>query len=319
MKNILVIMPWLNDELKGTLESIAPDCSIFYRSPGEIVSEDIDRADIIIGNVPAGMLHEPDVEFMQLTSAGADAYVPEGRLKRSTVLSCCTGAYSQTVAEHGLAATLMLQKDLHLYRDCQAENKWLPGGTTSSMADAVVLVMGLGEIGSYYARQAKALGAYVIGFRRTSSEKPDFVDELYTMGSFDDVVGRADVIFSVLPSTPATIHFYTKERFSKMKPDAIFVNCGRGTAVSCDVLYEVMSEGLIRAAAVDVFETEPLPEDSPLWSLRNLLVTPHASGFFHLPATQKRVTDICFGNLKAWLEGGEIRNVVDYATGYRKR
>ena len=319
MKNILVIMPWLDDKLKCEIEDIASGCNVCYRNPGEISEEDIGSADIIIGNVPAGMLREPDVEFMQLTSAGADAYVPEGRLKRSTVLSCCTGAYSQTVAEHGLAATLMLQKDLHLYRDCQSKNKWLPGGTTSSMSGAVVLVMGLGEIGSYYARQAKALGAYVIGFRRTMSEKPDFADELYTMESFDEVVGRADVIFSVLPSTPATVHFYTRERFEKMKPDAIFVNCGRGTAVSCDVLYEVLSEGLIRSAAVDVFETEPLPEDSPLWGLSNLLVTPHASGFFHLPATRDRVTNICLGNLRAWLKGDKVINIVDYNTGYKKK
>lgn len=319
MKRILVSMPWMNDEYKAQISAIVGENPVLYKTPLEVTDEDVANSDVIIGSVPPSVLHEPELEFLQLTSAGADAYMPEGILKRSTVLSCCTGAYSQTVAEHALATTLMLQKDLHLYRDSQAACKWQPGGTTSSMDGATVIVMGLGDIGRFYARQAKALGAYVIGVKRTLSDKPDCVDELVTTDRFDEVVGRGDVILSVMPSTPQTIHFYTRERFEKMKKSAIFVNCGRGTAVSCEVLYDVLSNHLIRGAAVDVFEVEPLPEDSPLWKLPNLILTPHASGSFHLPATLTRVMDICLGNLKAWLDGTEVRNVVDYNTGYKKK
>ena len=318
MKNILVVMPWITDEYKAAIESVAIGHSVKYLMPSEVTENDIENTDIIVGNVSPSLLHGQSLEFVQLTSAGADAYVKEGLLNRDTVLCCCTGAYSQTVAEHALAVTLMIMKDLHLYRDSQLESKWAPGGTTSSIDSSTVIVVGLGDIGRYYARMAKALGAYVIGVKRRASEKPDYVDELYTTAQFDEIVGRGDVILSVMPSTPETIHFFTRERFELMKDSAIFLNCGRGTAVSMDVLYDVLSNGVIASAGVDVFETEPLPENSPLWGLKNLVITPHASGFFHLPATLGRVMDICINNLEAFLNGKELKNIVSYETGYKE-
>ena len=103
-----------------------------------------------------------------------------------------------------------------------------------------------------------------------------------------------------------------------MKDSAVFVNCGRGNAVSSEVLYRALKEHKISAAAIDVVETEPLPADSPLWGLENLVITPHISGFFHLPETFERIVDIAAGNLAAYLAGKELRNVVDFATGYAK-
>ena len=318
MKNILAVLPEGAEKYRDILNKTAEGCVVKYLSPGEVTEKDVDEANVIIGNVPPALLHEQNLEFVQLTSAGADAYVKEGLLKRDTILCCCTGAYSQTVAEHAVAATLMLQKGLHLYRDAQSRSEWIKGGSTSSMNGATVIIVGLGDIGCCYARQVKALGAYVIGVKRRLSEKPEYVDELYTTDAFDDIVARGDVIVSILPGTDATYHFFTEERFAKMKKSAIFVNCGRGTAVSCDTLFNVLSNNIIASAAVDVFETEPLPETSPLWKLENLVLTPHASGFFHLPATMDRVMNICIGNLKAWLNGKNPVNIVDYNTGYKK-
>lgn len=168
----------------------------------------------------------------------------------------------------------MLQKNLHLYRDAQRRHEWTDMGRVGTMEGAVVLVVGLGEIGCYYARMAKALGAYVIGVKRRASEKPDYVDELYLTAQLDEVLGRADVVMSVLPGSAATEHFYTAERFRAMKRSCIFVNCGRGNAVAMDVLEQALRGGEIACAAVDVFEIEPLPASSPLWDLDNLLVIP---------------------------------------------
>ena len=103
-----------------------------------------------------------------------------------------------------------------------------------------------------------------------------------------------------------------------MKRSAVFVNCGRGGAVASDVLYTALHEGLIASAAVDVTEPEPLPAESPLWQLDNLLLTPHISGQNHLPATFERVVDIAAENLRRYLAGEELVNVVDWATGYKK-
>lgn len=318
MKKILIAVPGITEECKQRLVAAAAGNDVRAVNFKDLTREDVDWAEIAVGNIPVSLLHGQKLEFLQLNSAGADAYVVPGVLDSGTKLSCCTGAYSQAVAEHGFAATLTLIKKLHLYRDDQLNSFWADEGTVSSLNGATVLVMGLGDIGRYYARMAKAFGAYVIGVKRREGEKPDYVDELFTTDAFDRIAGRADVIFSVMPGTPATTHFYTEERFRLMKKTAVFVNCGRGTAVSADVLYKVLSENIISCAAVDVFEQEPLPASSPLWGLKNLLVTPHASGFLHLPVTLTRITDICERNLKAFLAGKEIINEVDFSTGYKK-
>ena len=319
MKHVLIALPSLSDAHRAKLSAACAGCDIKYIPETEVTLSDIESAEIIVGNVPSALLHSPEkLELMQLGSSGADAYVGEGKLRPGTILTTSTGAYSQAVAEHSLAATLLLQKKLHLYRDAQKRHEWADFGTVSSINGSVVLVMGLGEIGKYYARMAKALGAYVIGVKRRPGPKSDFVDELYLTEEFDEVCPRADVIASFLPGSAETTHFYTLERFKAMKSSCIFINCGRGSAVAMDVLEQALSQGEIAAAGVDVFETEPLPADSPLWNLDNLLLTPHASGHFHLPATLERVVDICANNLRAYLNGGELKNVVDLKTSYRK-
>lgn len=316
--NILVTIP-VKPEHKERLERIAPDCSFTYTDIPGASEELIAAADIILGNVKAERIHASErLRLLQLNSAGADPFVKPGILAKNTMLTNATGAYSKTVAEHGFACMLMLQKNLQLYRDAQNKHDWIDIPTVTSPADAVVAVIGLGDIGCHFAEMAKALGAYVIGVKRRPSACPDCVDELYTTEELDKVLPRADVIFSVLPGTPATTHIFTARRFKAMKDTAIFINCGRGSCVSMEVLYEALSNHYIASAAVDVFEVEPLPADSPLWDLDNLMITPHTAGFFHLKDTLELIVDIAEHNLSVCLNGGEYRSVVDFETGYKK-
>ena len=144
------------------------------------------------------------------------------------------------------------------------------------------------------------------------------MDELYTTEQLDEVLPRADVIVSFLPGTKETHHIYTKERFALMKKQAIFLNGGRGSAVDTDLLYEVLKNHQIMAAGIDVTDPEPLPAEHPLWKQDNVMITPHISGQYHLPETFERIVDIAAENLEAYLNGRSLRNVVDFATGYKK-
>lgn len=318
MKKVLVTLP-LETKHKEQLLAAGAGCEMNFRDLAEVTGEDITSADILIGNVPAGMIGgAPNLEWVQLGSSGADAYVKPGVLHPDTKLTNSTGAYSQAVAEHALAATMMLQKNLHLYRDNQLAARWQESGYVTSIADAAVAVIGLGEIGLHYARMAKALGAYVMGVKRRPGPCPECVDELFLMDGLDEALRRADVVFTVLPETPATRHLYTAEKFDIMKDSAIFINCGRGGAVAEDVLHEALATGKIAAASIDVAEREPLPADSPLWALPNLFITPHVSGDFHLRQTHDRVVSIAAENLRRYLCGEELMNPVDFQTGYRK-
>ena len=318
MKKVLILME-LNAAQREKLEAAGAGAVLRFSLPDRVSEDEVQQADIIIGQPKAEMIRASErLELLQLESAGAGAYVVPGVLNEKTVLTNATGAYSQAVAEHAFAMTLMLQKKLHLYRDRQRAARWQDLGAVSSLAGSTVAVVGMGDIGGYYAGLVKNMGAYVIGVKRRLSACPDYADELVLTEKLDKVLPRADVIMSVLPNTSATRYIYTEERFRHMKDSAIFINCGRGNAVASGTLYEALSRGEIAAAGIDVTEEEPLPENSPLWSLENLIITPHVSGGHHLPATVDRIVDICAENLRAFLRGEKLKNVVDFSTGYKR-
>lgn len=318
MKKILVVLP-VEQRHKNKLEAAAPGCEFLYVPEPEVTAAQVSEAEAVVGNIAPELISGAGkLEFFQLNTAGAGIYLKPGVLREDVLFCNATGAYSKAVAEHGLALTLALQKKLPLYRDGQRAHVWRDRGAVTSISDATVLVVGLGDIGLYYARLVKALGATVVGLKRRPGEKPEGVDELYTTDRLDELLPRADVIFSVLPGTPATTHLYTPERFARMKRSAIFINCGRGSAVAPDALRQALEEGLIAAAAIDVTEVEPLPPDSPLWALENLLLTPHVAGDNHLPETFERIVDIAAKNLALWLAGKEPTTIVDRKTGYKR-
>ena len=318
MKNILVLLP-LNEEQKARLEAIGSGCRFVYATDAAVTDEQIQAANVILGNPAPGRLHASEnLEFLQLAASGADGYVKPGILKEGTALASSTGAYGQAVSEHAFALTWCLLKKLHLYRDDQAKAVWGDHGMVSSLRGATVAVVGLGDIGLQYARLAHAVGAHVIGLKRRTSACPEGVDELCLTDELDAVLPRADVVCSFLPGTASTYHLFNDARFALMKPSAVFINCGRGTALDGEALCRALENGVIAAAGADVTEIEPLPADHPLWKQPNMLITPHISGGYHLPATLERIVEISLGNLEAWLTGGELRNVIDFSTGYRK-
>lgn len=318
MKSILVTIP-VNAAHQARMDEIAQGNRIQYVPADQVTEEQVAQASVIIGNVPANMIQASErLELLQLESAGTDAYIVPGVLAGTTALCNATGAYNRAVSEHAVALTLMLMKKLYLYRDAQNECRWSDFGTVTSPVGATVVVVGLGDIGLRYARTMKAMGAYVIGVKRRAGTCPEGVDELVTTDAIDTVLPRADVVFSILPNTKATVHFYTQQRFHIMKNSALFLNCGRGNAVESDVLLNALCRGEIAAAAADVTQPEPLPEDHPLWKQNNMVITPHVAGGFHLPHTFERIVDIACENLAHWSRHEELRNVIDRATGYKR-
>lgn len=317
-RTVLCVMP-VEERHKEKLEAAGAGCRFIYSSYKAVTRDQIAQADVILGNAPADMIcASPRLKLLQLNSAGTDDYIKPGVLSPDTILLNATGAYSKAVAEHALAMTLALIKKLHLYRDDHREGKWSDYGTVTSIADAVVLVVGLGDIGAHYARLAKALGAYTIGISRRPKEPLPFVDEEYLTEQTDEILGRADIVVSFLPGNGQTRHFYDAARFARMKEGAYFLNLGRGSAVDQEALLQALESGHLAGAGIDVTDPEPLPADSPLWQEDKLLITPHVAGSFHLPETFERIVDIAAENLQAWLEGGSLRNVVDFTTGYKR-
>ena len=317
-KKILVVLP-VSEGQKERLEEFADKSCFTYTSYKKATKKMVEEADIIIGNIDPDLLeYAKNLEWLQLNSAGADAYVKKGVLPEEVVLTNATGAYGPGVAEHMLAVLFSIQKKLHLYRDNQNQCEWQDEGEVMSLRGGCALIVGLGDIGLYFARLLRNFGYRVIGIKRRPGQVPQGEDELYTMEHLDELLPEADVIFSVLPETKATKNIFNAKRFREMKNSAVFLNAGRGSAVNTEDLCQALIAGEIYGAGLDVTDPEPLPSQHKLWNMKNVVITPHISGDFHHPATLYRIVDIAAGNLKRYCAGEPLMNVVDRETGYRK-
>lgn len=331
-KQVLVAIPVKKDQAKR-LEQAAPGwefryrggTNLIYTNPEEAVQgpdltkEDVAWADVILGNVPDFFLTgSPKLLWMQTGSAGVESYVRPGVLAENTLLTNATGAYGLAISEHMLGMLLELFKKLELYRDAQKDGQWKSLGAVKAVYGSTVLVLGMGDIGGEFGKRCKALGAKVIGVRRSNRQKPDYADEVHLLEDLDQLLPQADVVAVTLPGTEATRGLMNRERLAKMKEGAVLLNVGRGYIVDTEALCDALESGHLSGAGVDVTEPEPLPADHRLWRIPTALVTPHVSGFYHLEETHQRIVNIFVENLEHFRKGEPLRNQVDFSTGYRK-
>lgn len=315
MFNILVTPP-VNEKHKAMLENACPGGDFHYVLRENVKEEDVKEADVIIGNIPLDLVGKCErLKLLHLNMAGADGY-PE-RMPEGAVLANSSGAYGLAISEHMLGMLLSIKKKLYNYHANQLHSLWQDEGGVTSIEDAVVLSVGMGDIGGEFTRKCKLLGAYTMGIRRTLREKPEWLDELHTLSELDELLPRADVVALSLPSGKDSNGLMDEHRLRLMKPGAVLINVGRGKAIKTDALRKVCCEGRIYAA-LDVTDPEPLPADHPLWNTPNVYITPHISGFFHLPQTLDRIIKISAENLRRFVSGETILNRVDSTTGYRQ-
>lgn len=330
-KRALVTIP-TGERHRNLLQQAAPGWEFRFRGtdtlvcapqealPGRpVTQEDVDWAQVILGNVPAAMLHgSPALEWLQTNSAGVEAYIRPGVLAGDTLLTNATGAYGLAIAEHMLGMLLELFKKLELYRDAQKSGAWQSQGAVKAVYGSTVLVLGMGDIGGEFAARCKALGAKVIGVRRSPRPCPEYADEVHLLEDLDSLLPQADVVAITLPGTDATRGLMSRERLAKMKEGAVLLNVGRGFIVDTEALCDALERGHLSGAGVDVTDPEPLPPTHQLWNIPTAVVTPHISGFYHLRETHERIVGIFLENLRHFQAGEPLRNLVDFATGYRK-
>ena len=313
-KKILVTLP-LSAEQKVFLES-RPEggisCTFMYKPDNEVTADDLRDVQAVIGCIsPALYKDTPQIEWVQLHSAGYENYAAPGVLPEGCILTNASGAYGLAVSEHMLAMTFDLLRHFDVYHRNQAQHLWKEAGYYHSVEGSVVTVLGLGDIGGAYARKMKALGAYVIGVRKHETEKPEWLDEQVTSAHLDEVLQRTDILGMVVPGGPETRHILNAARLARMKDDSMIINVGRGNAIDTDALKHFLSKGKFYGVALDVTDPEPLPPDDPLWDMERVLITPHAAGRFWLPETVVRILRIAADNLYAYTHGGTMRNVVN--------
>ena len=311
----------VSDEQKTYLEDCAHSgtrqAEVIWRAPDEMTPEDYESASALLNFFPPQQVRlAKHLEWMQLASAGANQFCEPGILPEDAVLTNASGAYSISVGEHMIAMTFTMVRNFGQYRVNQTQHLWQSEGKILAIEGAHILVLGMGDIGSFYARKMHALGAHVTGVRRSEREKPDYLDRQVTLEHLEEVLPEADIVAMVLPGGPATEHLIGEKELALMKEGSYILNVGRGSAIDPAALRGALDAGHLAGAALDVTEPEPLPEDDPLWDYKNVLITPHAAGWWHLQKTFDLVVGIFGENLKNYAHKKSFKHVVSRELGY---
>lgn len=309
-EHILNLLP-LKEGDREKFEALAPDAVHVYAGRRSVTPQQLEEATIIFGWPKAEDLHYArNLKWLQTMWAGTDEYEGEGILPAGVIMSSSSGSNSLSVAEHMLAGVMALCRRLPTYRDSQKQHRWTDEGMMKTIYGGTVLVVGAGHIGSTFAGMCRALGAHTIGLKRTVRGPVEGFDEVFPLEKLDELLPQADVVALCLPHNPQSAGLMDERRIGLMKDDAILANAGRGSVLDQDALARAMQNGKLWGAALDVTVPEPLPEDSPLWDIPNLMLTPHVGGGMRLEITRKRCIEIALDNLRRYLAGEPLMNRV---------
>lgn len=243
----------------------------------------------------------PRLVFIQSVSVGIDNFDLDRIRAAGIRMANARGANAIAVSEHALALMLALSRQVHLARDNQARKHWRPMNGDASTREAelagkTLVVVGLGAIGERIARLGKAFGMHVIGVRQNASAGSESAHAVVETAQLNTVLPTADVIVLACPLTPRTERLIDQSAFAAMKPTAHLVNVARGRVVDEVALIDALAAGRLAAAGLDVTSDEPLAVSSPLWTMPNVLITPHAAG--ETQAYEDRLLDMTIENIR---------------------
>ncbi|MGI6204338.1 MAG: D-2-hydroxyacid dehydrogenase [Anaerovoracaceae bacterium] len=320
-KKVLIAMPLHKDRKERFIEEF-PECEFEFIYRKDLKPEDLRGKEVIMGFPKPEWLGEADkMKWLQIYMAGNDAYTKayaeDPAPFEGWTLTNASGCYSLAISEYMVGMSLAYRLNLFAYDRDMRKKQWTDNGSVYSAEGAVVLSVGTGSIGGAYCKRMKALGSYVIGVRRSHhKEVPDFCDEMHTVDELDELLPRADIVALSMPATGESSGMLNMRRFKLMKDSAIVINVGRGGAIVQSDLVEALNNDIIGGACLDVFEKEPIPEDDPIWDAKNAVLTPHVSGGWHLYQTIEYISDLSMRNLRHYLNGEPLENVVDLKKGY---
>ena len=284
----------------------------------------VDSADALYGvphENPAALARtvdaNPRLRWVHTTPAGGGAQVKDAHLAPDAleriIFTQSAGVHADPLAEFALLGVLAGIKNLARLSAAQTRGDWAPRWSSPSISDLTIAVVGLGGIGRKTAEIFGLLGARVIGVHRRQVDVPG-VAEVVPVENFADVAASADAIIMTLPGTALTEKMLSRAIFAAVKPGITVVNVGRGTTIDEAALVKALQDGRVGYAALDVFEVEPLPSESPLWSMPNVLISPHTSALHS--SEDRRIAELFALNASRFLDGQPMINRVNTVEFY---
>lgn len=268
---------------------------------------------LMAGAVPPGLLPAmPKLRWVQAMSAGVEGWLALPDLPARLTLTCARGTHAESMPENIIGALFHVAKPYAQVAEHQKQSRWVHT-VAQPLTGKTLGILGLGAIGAEVARIAGALGMRVIGTKRRPGPMPH-VAEVLPADRTDEVLAQSDFVLLLLPATPETENFIDARRLAKMKPTAWLLNFGRGHIVKDDDLIAATRDKKIAGALLDVFRQEPLPSEHPFWKAAGIIVLPHIGGPH--PQRDRFVAKLFVENLRRFLEGEPLKEVVDRTAGY---
>jgi phosphoglycerate dehydrogenase-like enzyme len=319
---------YLDESENGRIaQAIAPMGGRLIYGPEELqaridlVEEHIAEADILLG----GRLTEGQwgragkLKWIHVPWAGVNSLLTFDAIRNSPIpITNSSGVMSDSVADQAMGLILMLNRDLHAQVRAQERRQWsryeLESPKRQILRGKTIGIAGYGAIGREIALRARGFGMRVAALRQDLSNRPPEVDALYSPDQLHSLLEVSDVVVIALPLTERTTGLFGAEEFRRMKRSAYLVNIARGAVVNEGELIEALRSGEIAGAGLDVFQKEPLPEDSPFWEMENVVVTPHSAGGYR--GFRDAVVDLFLENLRRYNAGQPLLNLVRKEEGY---
>lgn len=266
-------------------------------------------ADVIFGFfLPLDIVSmAPGLRWVETPAAGYDQLNGTGVLESDALLTTVGSVYASAVAEHVFALLLAQWRRMDEFRDCQRRGEWRVG-EVRELEGATMAIVGLGNIGQAVARVAKAFGMRVLGTRRRFEEKPPFVDQMFAPHDLRAMLALADVVVLAVSGTPQTTCMIGAAEIAALQPGACLINVARGVVVDEEALCQALLARRLGGACLDVFVDEPLPKESSLWQLPNVLITPHVA--VNVPSKLRRAVEHFAENLERYLAGKPLLDAV---------
>jgi phosphoglycerate dehydrogenase-like enzyme len=326
----LVIHPPIDAIRLEKLIAAAGEMQVVNAQDNPAALREIVSADAFFGKMtPELLAASQQLRWIQSPTASLEHYLFPALVEHPATLTNMRGLFYDMIADHVFGYILMFARNLHLYLRQQIKGVWEPiGGETARssytagpgevnaldrahihLGDCTLGIVGLGSIGAEVAERGLAFGMRVLAVDPMQTVAPEGVEALWKLDRLGDLLAESDFVVVAAPHTPDTAGLFRRELFQQMKSSVYFINIGRGAIVPLDDLVAALQAQEIAGAALDVFETEPLPPESPLWQMPNVLITPHVAACSVRVA--ERHLEVLLDNVGRFVKGESLRNVVD--------
>ncbi|MGM0846782.1 MAG: D-2-hydroxyacid dehydrogenase [Bacillota bacterium] len=315
----LIVAQNLEREQLELIKQAAPQWEIITGKEPQHWEDHLEDAEIIAGwkesMIEAALGKHTALRWIQTWSAGVDSMPIEELKAKDILLTSANGVHAYPISETIFAMMLGLTRKIHKYIRNQNQKEWAHSGLKLEIHGKTIGIIGVGAIGKETAKIAKAFGMEVLGVRHSGKES-EHVNEMFRTEQLHEVLPRCDYVVNTVPLTTETRGMFGEKEFESMKDTAFLINIGRGETVKEVELIKALNSQKIAGAGLDVFETEPLKKDSPLWEMENVIITPHTAGSTEY-YNKRVIEDIFIPNLKEYIIGNSpTLNLVDYRKGY---